>query len=464
MAFSYFPHTEDDIKSMLERIGVESLEDLYSDVPQDVIYRKEYDLPDAMSEHQVRQYFDFLASQNQKMTCLCGLGAYDHYSPSVIPYITSRAEFLTAYTPYQPEVSQGTLRYIFEYQSMIAELTGMDCVNASMYDGATAAAEAVMMSVACTKKKTRVLLSEGLLPQVMMVVETYARFNGIELGYIPCADGATSYGALLAELAVGDVAGVLVPGINKFGVIEDLTGFADAAHAQKGLLMVYSDPSSLAVIKTPGEWGADIVCGDGQSLGVPLCFGGPYVGFLACLKDHVRKLPGRIVGATRDVDGKRAYVLTLQAREQHIRREKATSNICSNQSLMALYVTVYMSLMGPEGLRRVNELSYGGAHYLHDRLVATGLFEKAFDKPFLKEFTLKSVLPAAILQEILCSEGIFAGVEVEEGLVNFCVTEKHSKEELDRVVDIIISFVASNASSVISSEHSESGNPSTKEE
>ena len=464
MAFSYFPHTEDDIKSMLERIGVESLEDLYSDVPQDVIYRKEYDLPDAMSEHQVRQYFDFLASQNQKMTCLCGLGAYDHYSPSVIPYITSRAEFLTAYTPYQPEVSQGTLRYIFEYQSMIAELTGMDCVNASMYDGATAAAEAVMMSVACTKKKTRVLLSEGLLPQVMMVVETYARFNGIELGYIPCADGATSYGALLAELAVGDVAGVLVPGINKFGVIEDLTGFADAAHAQKGLLMVYSDPSSLAVIKTPGEWGADIVCGDGQSLGVPLCFGGPYVGFLACLKDHVRKLPGRIVGATRDVDGKRAYVLTLQAREQHIRREKATSNICSNQSLMALYVTVYMSLMGPEGLRRVNELSYGGAHYLHDRLVATGLFEKAFDKPFLKEFTLKSVLPAAILQEILCSEGIFAGVEVEEGLVNFCVTEKHSKEELDRVVDIILSFVASNASSVISSEHSESGNPSTKED
>ena len=464
MAFSYFPHTEDDIKSMLERIGVESLEDLYSDVPQDVIYRKEYDLPDAMSEHQVRQYFDFLASQNQKMTCLCGLGAYDHYSPSVIPYITSRAEFLTAYTPYQPEVSQGTLRYIFEYQSMIAELTGMDCVNASMYDGATAAAEAVMMSVACTKKKTRVLLSEGLLPQVMMVVETYARFNGIELGYIPCADGATSYGALLAELAVGDVAGVLVPGINKFGVIEDLTGFADAAHAQKGLLMVYSDPSSLAVIKTPGEWGADIVCGDGQSLGVPLCFGGPYVGFLACLKDHVRKLPGRIVGATRDVDGKRAYVLTLQAREQHIRREKATSNICSNQSLMALYVTVYMSLMGPEGLRRVNELSYGGAHYLHDRLVATGLFEKAFDKPFLKEFTLKSVLPAAILQEILCSEGIFAGVEVEEGLVNFCVTEKHSKEELDRVVDIILSFVASNASSVISSEYSESGNPSTKED
>jgi glycine dehydrogenase subunit 1 len=292
--------------------------------------------------------------------------------------------------------------------------------------------------MASTKKKTRVLLSEGLLPHVLEVVKTYAKFNGVQLGFIPCADGATSYGALLAELAAGDVAGVLVPGINKYGIIEDFTGFADATHAQKGLFMVYSDPSSLAVIKTPGEWGADIVCGDGQSLGIPLCFGGPYVGFLACLKDHVRKLPGRIVGATRDVDGKRSYVLTLQAREQHIRREKATSNICSNQSLMALYVTVYMSLMGPEGLRKVNELSYGGAHYLHDRLVATGLFEKVFDKPFLKEFTLKSVLPAAMLQEILCSEGIFAGVEVEDGLVNFCVTEKHSKEELDEVVAIIL--------------------------
>ena len=462
MAFSYFPHTEDDIKAMLERIGVGSLEDLYSDVPQDVIYREEYDLPDAMSEHEVRQYFDFLASQNQRMTCLCGLGAYDHYSPAVIPYIISRAEFLTAYTPYQPEVSQGTLRYIFEYQSMIAELTGMDCANASMYDGATAAAEAVMMAMASTKKKTRVLLSEGLLPQVMMVVETYAKFNGIELGYIPCQDGATSYGALLTELAVGDVAGVLVPGINKYGIIEDFTGFADATHAQKGLFMVYSDPSSLGVIKTPGEWGADIVCGDGQSLGIPLCFGGPYVGFLACVKDHVRKLPGRIVGATRDVDGKRAYVLTLQAREQHIRREKATSNICSNQSLMALYVTVYMSLMGSEGLRKVNELSYGGAHYLHDRLIATGLFEKAFDKPFLKEFTLKSMLPAPMLQEILCSEGIFAGVEVEDGLVNFCVTEKHSKEELDEVVSVILdAFSAMTNAAAVSFA---GGNISTEEE
>ncbi len=442
MAFAYFPHTEDDIRQMLDRIGVESLEDLYSDVPQDVIYREEYDLPDAMSEHEVRQYFEALADQNTSLFCLCGLGAYDHYSPAVIPHIISRSEFLTAYTPYQPEVSQGTLRYIFEYQSMITELTGMDCTNASMYDGATAAAEAMMMAMAATKKKTRVLLSEGLLPQVVKVVKTYAKFKGIGVTMIPCLDGVTSYGSLLTELAVGDVAGVLVPGINKYGIIEDFTGFADAVHAQKGLFIVYSDPSSLAVIKTPADWGADIACGDSQTLGIPLSYGGPYVGFLACTKDHVRKLPGRIVGATKDVNGKRAYVLTLQAREQHIRREKATSNICSNQSLMALYVTVYMSLMGPKGLREVNELCYGGAHYLHDRLLETGLFEKAFDKPFLKEFTLKTRLPAQKIQDALQLIGVFGAVEVEPGLVNFCVTEKVSKESVDAIVGYLAEEVA----------------------
>ena len=434
MAFSYFPHTEDDIRQMLDRIGVGSLEELYSDVPGDVIYRQDYDLPDALSEHEVRQYFESLAEQNTSLFCLCGLGAYDHYSPAVIPHIISRSEFLTAYTPYQPEVSQGTLRYIFEYQSMITELTGMDCTNASMYDGATAAAESMKMAMASTKKKTRVLLSQGLLPQVIDVVKTYARFNGVQITMVPCQDGQTSYGALAAELAAGDVAGVLVPGINRYGVIEDHTGFADAVHAQKGLFMVYSDPSTLAVIRTPGEWGADIVCGDSQSLGIPLSYGGPYVGFLACRKEHVRKLPGRIVGATKDVDGKRAYVLTLQAREQHIRREKATSNICSNQSLMALYVTVYMSLMGPQGLREVNELCYGGAHYLHDALLETGLFEKAFDKPFLKEFTLRTLVPAEKIQDALMLIGVFGAVEVEKDLVNFCVTEKVSKENIDAVV------------------------------
>lgn len=437
MAFPYFPQTEEDIKIMLERCNVESLDGLYSDVPADFIYRKEYDLPDAMSEIELRNFFADLDAKNKKLKVFCGQGAYDHYAPAVIPALISRSEFLTAYTPYQAEISQGTLRYIFEYQSMICALTGMDITNASMYDGATAAAEAMMMALAATKKKTRVLVSDTLLPNVLKVVRTYAKFHGVQLATLPAEDGVTSKAALMKELEADDVAGVLVPSTNRFGIIEDFTGFADAIHAHKGLLMIYSDPSSLAVIKTPKEWGADVCCGDSQSLGLPLCFGGPYVGFLACSNEHVRKLPGRIVGATKDVDGKRAFVLTLQAREQHIRREKATSNICSNQSLMALYVTIYMSLMGPQGLREVNALSAAGAHYLHDRLVETGLFEDVFDKPFLKEFALKANVPAEDLERTLVKNGYFGAVRTKEGYVTFCATEKRTKEEIDAMVEII---------------------------
>lgn len=392
--FSYFPHTEDDIKSMLERIGVGSLDDLYSDVPDKFIYRGEYDLPDAMSEQQVRSFFESLDKKDLHLKVFAGAGAYDHYTPSVIPYICSRSEFLTAYTPYQAEISQGTLRYIFEYQSMICALTGMDVSNASMYDGPTAAAEAMMMAVACTKRKTRVLLSETLLPHVRKVVETYAKFHNVQLGYIPMKDGQTGLESMKEELAKGDVAGVIVPSLNRFGIVEDLTGFAEAVHEAKAIAVEYCDPSALAVVRTPGEWDFDIAVGDGQSLGIPMCFGGPYVGFMACRKDYVRKMPGRIVGQTQDADGKRCFVLTLQAREQHIRREKATSNICSNQSLMALYVTVYMSLMGKEGLAKVNSLSSAGAHYLYGELLKTGKFEPVFDdKPFLKEFVLKPLVP-----------------------------------------------------------------------
>ena len=347
---------------MLERIGVGSLDDLYSDVPDKFIYRGEYDLPDAMSEQQVRSFFESLDKKDLHLKVFAGAGAYDHYTPSVIPYICSRSEFLTAYTPYQAEISQGTLRYIFEYQSMICALTGMDVSNASMYDGPTAAAEAMMMAVACTKRKTRVLLSETLLPHVRKVVETYAKFHNVQLGYIPMKDGQTGLESMKEELAKGDVAGVIVPSLNRFGIVEDLTGFAEAVHEAKAIAVEYCDPSALAVVRTPGEWDFDIAVGDGQSLGIPMCFGGPYVGFMACRKDYVRKMPGRIVGQTQDADGKRCFVLTLQAREQHIRREKATSNICSNQSLMALYVTVYMSLMGKEGLAKVNSLSSAGAH------------------------------------------------------------------------------------------------------
>lgn len=435
--FSYFPHTEDDIKSMLERIGVGSLDDLYSDVPDKFIYRGEYDLPDAMSEQQVRSFFESLDKKDLHLKVFAGAGAYDHYTPSVIPYICSRSEFLTAYTPYQAEISQGTLRYIFEYQSMICALTGMDVSNASMYDGPTAAAEAMMMAVACTKRKTRVLLSETLLPHVRKVVETYAKFHNVQLGYIPMEDGQTGLESMKEELAKGDVAGVIVPSLNRFGIVEDLTGFAEAVHEAKAIAVEYCDPSALAVVRTPGEWDFDIAVGDGQSLGIPMCFGGPYVGFMACRKDYVRKMPGRIVGQTQDADGKRCFVLTLQAREQHIRREKATSNICSNQSLMALYVTVYMSLMGKEGLAKVNSISSAGAHYLYGELLKTGKFEPVFDKPFLKEFVLKPLVPVEKLQQKLLDKGFFGALATEEGYVSFCVTEKRTRAEVDSLVEAV---------------------------
>ena len=440
MAFAYFPHTPDDIGQMLRRSGVSSIEELYSDVPENLRFKGEYDLPDAMSEDEVRRYFEELDGRNARLRVFCGAGAYDHYTPAAVKHIISRSEFLTAYTPYQAEISQGTLRYIFEFQSMICELTGMDCANASMYDGPTSAAEAMLMCTASSKKRKKVLISSSLLPNVIDVIRTYTGYHGVQLDTIEISDGATSFSDLQQKLAGNDVAGVLVPGINRYGIIEDLAGFADAAHSAGALLAVYSDPSSLAVLKTPGEWGADIACGDAQSLGVPLSFGGPYIGFLACRMELMRKLPGRIVGATTDLDGKRSFVLTLQAREQHIRREKATSNICSNQSLMALFVTVYMSLMGPEGLKKVNDLSYGGAHYLHRRLLETGKFTEVFDRPFLKEFVLMPSVDIPLLQKTLLDNGFFGALQTEEGYVSFCVTERRTKAEIDTLVDVINSI------------------------
>ncbi len=428
--FCYFPQTEEDIRVMLKRIGVSSLDDLYSDVPAEFIFKGEYDLPSAMSEQQVRDYFEALASKNTKLKVFVGQGAYDHYTPAVIPYITSRSEFLTAYTPYQCEISQGTLRYIFEWQSMVCALTGLDCANASMYDGPTAAAEAMRMCVASTRKRNSVVVAGSLLPNVLDTLKTYAKYAGINVVVSENVSETVSGGDL-------DLAGVIVPGINRYGVIEDHSGLADLVHSAGALLVEYCDPSALAVLKSPAEWGADIAVGDGQSLGVPLCYGGPYVGFMACRADLMRKLPGRIVGQTEDASGKRCYVLTLQAREQHIRREKATSNICSNESLMALWCTVYLSLMGPEGLRRVNELSYEGAHRLYEGLLKTGKFEKVFDGDFLKEFVLRPLCPVDKLQKALLDAGYFAALQTEEGYVTFCVTEKHSAEEIDKIVEIV---------------------------
>ena len=438
-SFHYFPHTSQDISAMLKRIGVNSIDNLYSDVPADYMYKGEYDLPEAMTEQEVRDFFEGLAAKNPKLKVFAGAGAYDHYTPAVISYITQRSEFLTAYTPYQCEISQGTLRYIFEYQSMICALTGMDVSNASMYDGPTAAAEAMRMCVAQTKKRNTILVSNTLLPQVRGVIATYAKYYGVTVKEIAREGGQTSKASLKTLIAQGDVAGAIVPSVNRFGIIEDLSGFADALHADKSLLTVYCDPSALAVLKTPAEWGADIAVGDAQPLGIPLSYGGPYLGFMACLKEHMRKLPGRLVGQTLDKEGRRAFVLTLQAREQHIRREKATSNICSNQSLMALWVTIYLSLMGPVGLKQVNDLSYRRAHYLQRRLLETGKFEAVFpDSPFIKEFVLKPLVPAADLQQKLADSGFFGALETEDGYVSFCATEKCSKADVDAFVNALI--------------------------
>ena len=428
---SYFPHTEEDVRAMLERIGVNSLDDLFSDVPADFVFKGEYDLPSAMSEQQVRDYFEKLASMNTKLKVFVGQGAYDHYIPSVIPYITGRSEFITAYTPYQCEISQGTLRYIFEWQSMICRLTGMDIANASVYDGPTAAAEAMRMCIACTKKRNSVIVAASLLPNVIDTIRTYARYSGINVIVSEHVAEDVAEGVL-------DLAGVIVPSVNRYGIVENHAGLAGLVHGAGALLVEYCDPSTLAVLKTPAEWGADIAVGDGQSLGIPLCYGGPYVGFMACRNEFMRKLPGRIVGQTTDAEGRRCFVLTRQAREQHIRREKATSNICSNESLLALWCTVYLSLMGPEGMKRVNELSFDGAHYLYSELMKTGLFEEVFpNAPFINEFVLKPLCPADKLQQALLDGGYFAALQTEEGYVTFCVTEKHSREEIDGLVAIV---------------------------
>jgi glycine dehydrogenase subunit 1 len=437
----YLPHTDHDLREMLAFLGISDIKELFSSIPKAARLDREYDLPPAMSEIELRRHFQELAKLNDAKIVFSGLGAYDHYDPSVLSALVSRQEFLTSYTPYQPEVAQGTLQYIFEYQSMITALTGMDVSNASMYDGPTAAAEAMFMAEGITKRK-RILASKSLFPHVRQVLQTYAHFKGLAIDWLDVVDGATDF-SNLKNLITEEHAGLIVQKTNVFGVIEDFTGVADIVHEKGGVLIVYADISALAVLKTPGEDGADIAVGDCQALGIPLAFGGPYLGYMAVKKSHVRKMPGRICGQTFDKNGKRSFVLTLQAREQHIRREKANSNICSNQSLMALYVTIYLSLLGKDGLTRVNELSYQGAHALYDKLLATGKFKKVFDKPFLKEFTVETMIPADLIQKALRDNGFFGAYPLSEidpdyeNLYNFAVTEKRSPEEIDRLVSVL---------------------------
>ena len=436
MDYKYFPHTQDDLQSMMEKVGVDSLDGLYAQIPDSIRFKGDYQLPSEMSEMEVRQLFEKLGSQNEQLTCFAGYGVYDHYTPSVIPQLLQRSEFLTSYTPYQAEISQGTLHYIFEYQSMMTELTGMEISNASMYDGTTACAEAMMMAVAAGKKQNKVLVSAGLNPKTRKVLDTYALHQGIELITLPLKDGITDLSNLKSQISnLEGVAGVIVQQPNAFGIVEDFTGFADACHEHKALFIMDSVAADLAVLKTPGEWGADIAVGDGQSLGIPMQFGGPYVGYMCCTEKLIRKMPGRIVGMTKDNRDQRAFVLTLQAREQHIRRQKATSNICSNQSLMALFVTIYCSLMGKQGLKEAAQLSYAGAHYLCDKLIETGRFHLGYDKPFFNEFYVKYDGDVDTLYQRFIDAGFLGGVKFADGIL-FAVTEKRTKEEIDNLVKI----------------------------
>ena len=437
MDYKYFPHTQDDLAAMLAKAGVKDLDGLYAQIPESIRFRGDYRLPSEMSEMEVRQLFERLGSMNKQLTCFAGYGVYDHYMPSVIPSLLQRSEFLTSYTPYQAEISQGTLHYIFEYQSMMAELTGMDISNASMYDGTTATAEAMMMAVAAGKKVNKVLVSETLNGDTRKVLDTYALHQGIALETIAEKDGVTDFEDLKSKLAEGGVAGVLVQQPNAYGIIEDYTGFAEACHDSKALFIMNSVAADLAVLKTPGEWGADIAVGDGQSLGIPMQFGGPYVGYMCCTEKLIRKMPGRIVGMTKDNRGQRAFVLTLQAREQHIRRQKATSNICSNQSLMALFVTIYMSLMGKQGLKEAAQLSYAGAHYFCDKLLETGKFHLVYDKPFFNEFLVRYDRDLDELISFYMMNGILPGLKMSDGSLLIAVTEKHTKEEIDHFLFLL---------------------------
>lgn len=433
--FKYFPHTADDIRHMLDIIGMKSLEDLYADVPQDVRLQGDYDIPEAQSELEIRRLFAKLGAENQQKICFAGAGAYDHYIPSAIPQICSRSEFLTSYTPYQAEISQGTLHYIFEFQTMMARLTGMEVANASMYDGSTATAEAAMMAVASVRKSNKVLVSETVDPKVVDVMRTYAHFQGVEIQLIPQDNGVTDFTKLPELLGQGGVAGVVVQQPNYYGIVEDFSGVADICHDKKAMFIINAIAADLALLKTPGEWGADVAVGEAQSLGLPMAWGGPYLGYMCTKEKHMRKMPGRIVGQTVDEKGQRVYALTLQAREQHIRREKATSNICSNESLLTLWATIYMSLMGKHGLRNVCQTGCDGAHYLMDELLRTGHFKEAFPgREYLNEFCVKYDGNVDALQKKWLDHGFMGGIKVADDTIMLAVTEQRTKEEIDELV------------------------------
>ncbi|MCL6631485.1 MAG: aminomethyl-transferring glycine dehydrogenase subunit GcvPA [Alicyclobacillus herbarius] len=442
--FSYLPHTERDCQKMMETLGIKDVAELFADIPETVRLQRDLNLPKAMSEIELNRHMQGLAAKNrhvEELVSFLGAGAYEHYQPSVIDAIVSRSEFYTSYTQYQPEVSQGMLQAIFEYQTLVAELTGMDLANASMYDGPTALGEAGM--VACTQtRRNRLLIGTTVHPEYCEVTTTYAGGQSVELVEIPHRDGRIDLDAL-ARLCDQTVAGVLVQYPNFFGQLEDLARVAELAHEAGALLVVSTYPIALGLLEPPGNFGADIVVAEGQSLGNPLSFGGPYLGIMAARKDLMRRLPGRIVGETTDAQGRRGYVLTLQAREQHIRREKASSNICSNQALNALAATVFLAYMGPQGMRELALQNYHKAHYLEGRLCELDGISRVFSGPFFNEFVVRLPKSAEVVQNQLLQQGYLFGLHLGRWYPEFrdCVlvnvTEMRTREEMDTLVRLV---------------------------
>ncbi len=447
---SYVPHTDADRAEMLAAIGVERVEDLFHDVP--AAYRfPELNLPEPLSEMEIMAELQAISEENLDtghFTCFLGAGAYQHYVPRVVDHVISRSEFYTAYTPYQPEISQGTLQSIFEYQSMICALTGMEVVNASHYDGATSTAEAVIMALNTGRgKRTRVILSPWVHPEYRAVVRTYTRGMDVEIvGDLPGPAGLSLTAPLddLIALLDANTACLIVQSPNFLGQIEDLAGLADRVHAVGAMLVVVVDPVSLGLLRPPGDYGADIVVGEGQALGNGLNFGGPYLGFFACREKDVRKMAGRLVGQTVDAEGRRGFVLTLATREQHIRREKATSNICTNQALCALATAVHLAALGKTGLRMLSELCYHKAHYATERIAELDGYQVRGEKLFFKEFVIRCPAPVRAMNDYLLDEwGIIGGYDLGrdypflENHMLICVTEVISREEIDVLIDAL---------------------------
>ncbi len=430
----YIPSSEAEKREMLDALGMKDVMELYRDVPDSVLLKRPLDLPEGLSEMEVRAKLEGMAKLNRNYkTILRGAGAYDHYIPSIVRYIPAKEEFLTAYTPYQAEMSQGVLQSIFEYQTMICELTGMDVSNASVYDGASAAAEAAAM---CRDRKRSVtLISETVHPDVINTVRTYCYGANTEMKVIPAKDGKTDLDAL-KEMLAADTACLIFQQPNYFGLFEDAEELIGAVHEAGAMAVMSCNPIALAVMKTPGELGADIAVGEGQPLGLPLGFGGPYLGFMATTQKNMRRLPGRIVGETVDSRGGKAYVLSLQAREQHIRREKASSNICSNEALCALTASLYMATMGPDGMADVARQCMSKAHYLAQKLTEKGC-RLEYPGRFFHEFVTRQDNCREILGA-LADENILGGLLLPDGeSILWCVTEKPSREDLDEVADIV---------------------------